>query len=170
MRIPFLLLVALGCAAAQNPSAIANQRLFERVTHQLERLPYLTIFDSVSFRLDGDTVVLEGAVTDPVMRRDAENLVKRVEGVEQVVDQMKVLLPNPFDQQIRWEVYLALVRQPTLQVYFLQVLCPIRIVVDDGNVTLEGLVSDQADADLARLAAGAVPGMLSFKSNLQTVR
>jgi osmotically-inducible protein OsmY len=102
-----------------------------------------------------------------MLKSDAEKLVRRVEGVEQVINRIEILPLSPFDESIRRATYEALVRQPTLQSYFLPQVSSIRIIVRDGNVRLEGVVSHQADADLARLAAGAVPGTFSFTSELQ---
>jgi hyperosmotically inducible periplasmic protein len=169
MKIPLLLFIPLALALAQSP-APSNQGLYREVAHQLVKLPYLTIFDSVSLRVDGNTVTLMGEVTNPILKRDAEKLVRRVEGVEQVINRIEVLPLSPYDEEIRRATYEALVRQPQLRDYFLQVLCPIRIIVKNGNVTLEGVVSNRADSDLARLTANNVPGVFSFTSNLQVAK
>jgi hyperosmotically inducible periplasmic protein len=128
---------------------------------------YVSVFDGISFRVEGYNVILAGEVRRPLLRSDAEKLVRRVEGVEQVINRIEVLPLWPFDESIRRATYQALVRQPTLQSYFLPQVSSIRIIVKDGNVRLEGVVSNQADADTARLAAGAVPGTFSFTSDLQ---
>jgi hyperosmotically inducible periplasmic protein len=134
------------------------------------KLPYVSVFDDVSFRVDGDNVILMGQVTRPLLKTDAEKLVRRVEGIKQVINRIEVLPLSPNDQAIRRATYLSLVRQPLLESYFMQTVCPIHIIVKDGNVTLLGVVSSEADANLARLTANAVPGVFSFTSQLEVAK
>jgi osmotically-inducible protein OsmY len=84
-----------------------------------------------------------------------------------VIDRIEVLPLSPNDERIRRATYFALVRQPQLETYFLQASCPIRIIVKNGDVTLQGVVSNQADADLAKLTAGNVSGVFHFTSKLE---
>ena len=96
--------------AAQDQNSPGYQRLVKEVRHELVMLPNLNTFDNLSFRVDGSTVTLMGHVTRPVLKSDAENVVKRIEGVEKVVNQIEVLPLSPNDDRIRRAVYLALVR------------------------------------------------------------
>jgi hyperosmotically inducible protein len=161
----FLTIAALLPAQDQSP---AYQRLVKEVRHELVMLPNLNTFDNLSFRVDGQTVTLMGHVTRPVLKSDAENVVKRIEGVEKVVNQIEVLPLSPNDDRIRRAVYLALVQKPQLQKYFMQAVPPIRIIVKNGNVTLEGVVANKGDSDIAKISANGVPGVFSVTNSLKS--
>jgi hyperosmotically inducible protein len=169
MKIPCLLLVALAFSSAQtqNVTANQNQHLIKEVRHELVMLPNVNIFDNLEFRVDGNTVTLMGQVTRPVLKSDAENVVKHIEGVGQVINQIEVLPLSPNDEQIRRATYAALVRQPQLQIYFMQALPPIRIIVKNGNVTFEGVVANKGDSDLVKITANTVPGVFSVTNDLK---
>jgi len=166
MRLLSTLVIALSLCA-QNQKSRGYERLLKEVRHELVMLPNLNVFDNLAFRVDGSTVTLLGHVTRPTLRSDAENVVKRIEGVEKVNNQIEVLPLSPNDDRIRRDVYLALVRQAQLQKYFMQSLPPIRIIVKNGNVTLEGIVGGKSDVDIAKIAANGVSGVFSVTNNLK---
>src|SRR4051794_33922260 len=85
-----------------------ESRIAKHVRHQLLMLPYYGVFDDLAFRVDGNTVTLLGAVTRPTLRSDAEAVVKQVEGVDKVVNQIEVLPPSPMDDGIRLAEYRAI--------------------------------------------------------------
>jgi hyperosmotically inducible protein len=151
------------------PSAKAQERIIKEVRHELLMLPYFGVFDYIAFKVDGYTVTLLGQVTRPVLKSDAENVVKNIEGVEKVLSQIEVLPPSPTDDRLRLELYRAIYGFPALEKYALGVQKPIRIIVKMGHVTLEGVVDNQADKDLAGLRANTVPGIFSVTNNLQVV-
>jgi hyperosmotically inducible protein len=164
MKTTLLLFVPLALSLAQSPS---NQHLIKEVRHELVMLPYVNIFDNLEFRVDGNNVTLMGQVTRPVIKSDAENVVKHLEGVGQVTNQIEVLPPSPADDGIRRALYTTLARQPSLQLYFMQSVPPIRIIVKNGNVTLEGVVSNKTDSDVAKIQANTVPGVFGVTNNLR---
>ncbi len=145
----------------------AEQRLQKEVRHELLMLPYLSVFDNLSYRVDGYKVTLMGQVTQPVLKSDAENAVKHIEGVEQVDNQIEVLPTSPMDDQIRRREYIAIYGYPSLQKYDMPVVKPIRILVKNGHVTLEGVVDSQSDKDAAGIRANSVSGVFSVTNNLQ---
>ena len=153
--------------AGQNHNSPGYQRLVKEVRHELVMLPYLGVFDNLEFRVDGDTVTLMGAVTRPTLKSDAENVVKKIEGVRKVVNQIEVLPLSPNDDRIRREVYFALARQAQLSRYFMQAVSPIRIIVKNGNVDLQGVVGNKTDADLAKITTGGVPGVFGVSNSLR---
>ena len=140
------------------------------VRHKLVTLPYLNVFDNLSFRVDAGTVTLFGQVTQPYLKSDAENAVKHIEGVTRVSNQIEVLPLSPFDDQIRLRTYRAIFRDPGLQRYGMGVLPSIRIIVKNGNVTLEGMVSNEMDRNLAYIRANGVPGVFSVTNEIQVAR
>jgi hyperosmotically inducible protein len=93
---------------AQQISPRTEEYIQREVRHELLMLPYLTVFDNLTYRVDGYTVTLMGQVTDPVVKSDAGNTVKQIEGVEKVVNQIEVLPLSPMDQQLRLRVYRAI--------------------------------------------------------------
>jgi len=164
-----LALAALGRQAAA-PSAAATARITKEVRHELLMLPYFSVFDNLSYKVDGYNVTLIGQVTRPTLKSDAENVVKRIEGVEHVDNQIEVLPVSPNDDRIRRAVYRAIYGYPALQKYALGVQQPIRIIVKNGNVTLEGVVDNEADKNIANIRANGVSGVFSVKNNLQVVK
>jgi hyperosmotically inducible periplasmic protein len=171
-----LLLCGLGFSQAGSNSQLAmrpasvdptEQRIVKEVRHELVMLPYYSIFDDLEYSVNGNTVTLLGAVTNPTLKKDAENVVKRVEGVTQVNNQIKVLPPSPNDDQIRREVARAIYNQDGLYRYFQGAVPPIRIIVDNGHVTLKGFVDNESDKTMAKLAANQVPGVFSVDEQLQ---
>jgi len=163
VSVPF----AVGQAEPTNP---AQARITREVRHELLMLPNFGVFDNIAYKVEGDTVTLLGSVTRPVLKSDAENVVKRIEGVGKVVNQIDVLPPSSMDDQLRLKLFRAIYGDPALQKYELGVQKPIRIIVKSGHVNLEGVVDNQADKDRAGLRANGVPGIFSVANNLQVVK
>jgi len=165
-------LLSLLClsAAAQNSargSAQSEERITREVRHELLMLPYFGVFDNIAYKVNGGTVTLMGQVVRPVLKSDAENAVKRIEGVEHVDNQIEVLPPSSMDDRLRLELFRAIYGYPGLEKYALGVQKPIRIIVKSGHVALEGVVDNQSDKDLAGIRAKSVPGTFSVDNNLQ---
>jgi hyperosmotically inducible protein len=130
-------------------------------------LPYYTIFDDLGFRVEGSTVTLEGQVTNPTLKSDAENVVKRIEGVSNVVNNIEVLPLSPMDNQIRRAEMRAIYGDPQIgDRYGFQALPPIHILVRNGHVTLEGVVASDFDKNFINTRANAVPNVFSVANNL----
>ncbi len=141
--------------------------LSKKVRHELVMLPYYNIFDNLSYRVDGDAVTLLGSVTNPVLKSDAEGVVKRIEGVRRVDNQIEVLPLSPMDNRIRIATARAIYGYPSLQRYGMGALPSIHIIVRNGNVTLEGVVANQADKNVAGIRANGVFGTFSVKNELR---
>jgi hyperosmotically inducible periplasmic protein len=86
--------------ASQAPGR-PTERVIREVRHELLMLPYLGVFDNLAYKVDGYNVTLVGQVTRPTLKSDAENVVKRIEGVEHVDNQIEVLPPSPMDESLR---------------------------------------------------------------------
>ena len=156
---------ALGRQAAAPEAATA--RITREVRHELLMLPYFSVFDNLSYKVDGYNVTLMGQVTRPTLKSDAENVVKRIEGVEHVDNQIEVLPLSPNDVRIRRATYRAIYGYPSLQKYAMGVQQPIRIIVKNGNVTLEGVVDNEADKNVANIRARSVSGVFAVTNNLR---
>ena len=151
----------------QEPSQKAVERIKKEVRHELLMLPYLGVFDNLAYKVDGYTVTLMGQVTRPVLKSDAENVVKRIEGVEKVDNQIEVLPTSPMDDELRLKLYRAIYGYGPLEKYSLGVQKPIRIIVKNGHVTLEGVVDNEGDKNLAGIRANGVSNVFSVTNNLQ---
>ena len=167
--VPIVILLSFATPgfAQDQPSAKAQERIVKEVRHELLMLPYFGVFDSIAYKVDGYTVTLLGQVVRPSLKSDAENAVKHIEGVEKVDNQIEVLPVSPMDDRLRLELYRAVYGYPALEKYALGVQKPIRIIVKNGHVTLEGVVDNEGDKNFAGLRANGVPGTFSMTNNLQ---
>ena len=136
------------------------------VRHELVMLPYYSVFDDFQFTVDNGTVTLAGDVTRPVLKSDAENVVKRIPGVTNVVNNIKVLPLSPFDNQIRVATYRSVFGYASLYRYAMGTNPSIHIIVDNGHVTLKGVVANEGDKNLAYIRANGVPGVFSVTNEL----
>ena len=176
------LVLTATSAAAANAGALPQDKNHQRseekyraklsnqVRHQLVMLPWYSVFDNLAFRIDRDKVTLLGQVTRPVLKSDAEAAVKSIEGVASVKNEIEVLPLSAMDDQLRRAEYRAIYSGPGLQRYGLGALPSIHIIVKNGNVTLEGVVDNEMDKNIANLRANQVPNVFSVKNNLVVVR
>jgi hyperosmotically inducible periplasmic protein len=153
--------------ATEPVSEKAQARITKEVRHEILMLPYFDVFDNINFRVDGYNITLMGQVTRPTLKSDAEKVVKDIEGVESVNNQIEVLPLSPNDDRLRVALYRTIYGYPALQRYALPVIKPIRIIVKNGNVTLEGVVDSDADKNLVKLRANGVHGAFSVTNNLR---
>jgi len=158
MKKLFLFLLPLTMFAAD---------LVKEVRHELVTLPYYNVFDNLSYRVDGSKVTLFGQVREPKLKSDAEKAVKSIEGVTAVDNQIEVMPLSSSDDQVRVEAYRAIYSKPTLQRYQLGAVPPIHIIVKNGDLTLEGVVANQMDKDVAGIAAKGVSGAHKVTNNLR---
>jgi hyperosmotically inducible protein len=149
------------------PGAVDENEVSQEVRHQLITLPYYGVFDDLAFRIDGSTVTLLGAVTQPLLKSDAENSVKRIKGVSRVINSIEVLPLSPMDNQIRAAVYRAIYGDPALSDHYgFRAVPSIHILVKNGNVVLEGVVANSNDKNIAGLRANGVAGVFSVTNDL----
>jgi hyperosmotically inducible protein len=154
-------------AADRSMTPRGVDRLARQVRHELVMLPFYGVFDNLAFKMDGRTVTLLGQVTRPTLKSDAENVVKDLEGVEKVVNNIEVLPLSPMDDRIRLATYRAVYSTQGLDRYALQAVPPIHIIVNNGKVTLEGVVANEMDKNLAGVKANGVSGVFSVTNNLR---
>ena len=144
-----------------------EQRLSGEVHHALAMIPEFTIFDNLSYRIDGDTVTLYGQVRNAFIKDEAQSRVKHLEGVQSVNNQIEVLPASFNDDRIRRQVARAVFGDARLSTYSIQPVPPIHIIVKNGHVDLEGVVRTQTDKDTAFIRANGVSGVFSVDNNLQ---
>ena len=151
---------------AQNQEPKAQQNMVKEIRHQLVLLPWYSVFDNLSFRIEGSKVILMGQVVRPTLKSDAEGVVKNVEGVSSVQNDIEVLPNSPMDDRLRRALYRAIYSEPGLQRYALSAVPSIHIIVKNGNVTLVGVADNETDKNLAGLRANGVPNVFSVKNEL----
>jgi osmotically-inducible protein OsmY len=166
-----------GVAAALTTPSIqrpiprrARERLEREVGHQLRMLPYYSVFDNLAYRVNGYQIELLGQVTRPTLRSDAEAVVKRIEGVEGVVNNIEVLPVSIEDDRLRRRVYRAIYSHPVLSRYAIEAVPPIHIIVKNGNVTLVGVVATKMEKNVANIQANSVFGVFSVTNKLRVER
>ena len=143
-------------------------RLSKQVRHELVMLPYHSVFDNLTFRIEGvDSIVLMGQVVKPTLKQDAENAVRELEAVGKVVNNIEVLPLSPSDDSIRRAVFRAVYSREGFERYALSAVPSIHIIVKNGNITLEGVAANQMDKDIAGMAANQVSGAFSVTNNLR---
>ena len=143
-----------------------TDKLVKEVRHELVMLPYYSVFDNLSYKVEGDRVTLYGQVVRPTLKSDAENVVKSIEGVASVKNEIEVLPTSPMDDQLRRTLYRTIYGDTGLFRYGVASVPSIHIIVKNGHVTLEGVVDNEADKNLAGLRANSVPNVFSVTNNL----
>lgn len=130
-----------------------------------------TIWDNINLSVKDGNVELMGQVSQPFKKKDLERIAQRVPGVASVTNTLQVLPLSPFDDDIRIRVARAIYRDPALSRYAIQAVPPIHIVVNNGQVTLEGVVNNELEktvafhrASSAGLSLGAVVNNLRVEN------
>src|SRR5262245_9236965 len=163
------LLLPVPGLAQQNrrpASPQAQARIAKEVRHQILMLPYFDVFDNIAYKVNGYDVTLLGQVTRPTLKSDAERVVKKIEGVEKVNNQIEVLPVSPNDDRLRRALFNAIYGFGPPQSYGIGSNRPIRIIVKNGHATLEGVVDSKSDRDLVNIRANGVPGVFSVTNHL----
>jgi hyperosmotically inducible periplasmic protein len=163
-----LMSFSVALASAQSTGTQKMQdRVSKEVYHELVMLPQLTIFDHLAYKVDGGKVTLLGQVRNPILKDEAQNAVKNIEGVESVNNQIEILPPSPNDDRLRRQVARAIFNDDSLFPYSMESVPSIHIIVKGGHVSLEGSVNTQGDKDRAGLRANGVPGVFSVQNDLK---
>ncbi len=189
MRRSFAFFAFAVVLAAQTaaPDAQVVQRMARAIQKEIYTLPTYGVFDDIRFSIKDGTVVLKGLASRPTLKSAAEQVTKKVEGVQKVVNNIEVLPLSRNDDQIRARVYINVYRHPSLQRYsssrgniwlsstnvnFGITQDPplgyhaIHIIVKNGNVTLEGAVDNAGDRAIAEIQANSVPGVFNVENRL----
>lgn len=161
------LVLSWSATAGAQPATVRAQQLSSDIEAALLRLPYYDVFDSLGYQVaDHGTVVLTGQVRTAWLKGSAEKAVKRVAGVDTVVNNIEILPVSPNDDRIRMAVYRSLFYDSTLDRYAWGPNPAIRILVKNGRVTLEGLVGNEMDKTIAGMKARQVFGVFEVQNRL----
>ena len=164
------LLAGAGIAGAVDRSAApaTDATLQNQIGHEIRMYTRYTIWDDISYRVHDGQVELFGAVNQPFKKSDIERIVRGIPGVVSVTDQVKVLPLSNFDDRLRLQVARAIYSDPVLNRYALQAVGPIHIIVDNGHVTLTGVVNNEMEKNVAGIRANGAG--LSFGSVTNNLR
>jgi hyperosmotically inducible periplasmic protein len=162
-----LLPPAWAAPLGQGQESMPAMTLENHIIKALSQLPHYGVFDSLSFTLTSNNVTLLGKVLLPITKDEAGKRVAKIAGVGSVNNNIEVLPLSPNDDQIRLKVYRRLFNTSDLYRYALGPMPSIHIIVKNGHVVLEGLVSSEADSHLALLAVKQVPGIFSVQNDLE---
>ncbi len=170
-----LTIVLLAGMVLAQPLARADTKARHRtveteVRHELIMLPYYGVFDYLQYKVDGSKVTLLGYVRRPSLKSEAESAVKSIEGVTSVDNQIKVLPLSPFDDQIRIAAYRSIYGSQSFWNYAILAVPPIHIIVNNGRITLEGVVESAVDKNLALSRVSGIPGTFAVTNNLNVVK
>jgi hyperosmotically inducible protein len=160
--------VVADVKSVPSPTGDKNEtRIAKEVRHELLMLPYYSLFDDLGFTVRGNNVELTGAVLDGALIGSAENVVKRIEGVEKVTNNIKLLPPSPVDDRIRHEAARAIFSTDGLSRYSWEAAPSIHIIVQNSRIRLIGYVMNDADKNMAGIAANQIPGVFAVQNDLQ---
>lgn len=192
MKFTWLLLPALALAIdpapAPMPIPAGLMRIVQSVQREILRLPEYGVFDEIRFSVKGDTIILTGQASRPILRSAAEQAVKKIEGVEHVENRIEVLPFARFDEDIRFRAYQAIYSHPALQRYdpnrgspvFVSSAArqaglsldppigyhPIHIIVRNQTLRLTGVVQNVGDKTIAGLIANSIPDVFEVLNDL----
>ncbi len=183
----------LALAQSATWSQDDTMRIVKEVQKKISSLTTYAVFDWITFGIKGKTIVLHGYASRPVLKSDAERAVKSIPGVEGVDNEIQVLPYSPNDDRIRAAVYNRIYTSPSLRMYNAnqgslgRAIGPgagvalaaggitntpplgyhaIHIIVNNGNVTLYGVVNSSTDAAIAGMQANSAPGAFSVNNEL----
>jgi osmotically-inducible protein OsmY len=134
---------------------------------QYDRVGYGNAFNAISVNVQSGVVTLAGNALGPVAADSAVSLASHFRGVQDVINNISVDPLSPMDDRTRLQVYRAVYGFPSLNKYAIDPAQPIRITVVNGNVTLNGVVDNQADKNVAGIRANSVAGVFKVTNNLQ---
>jgi hyperosmotically inducible protein len=157
--------MGLGIAAA---ATVSDAEIGAKLAHGIRMYPRYSVFDNISFSVDEGRVDLIGEVSEPFKKSDLGRIAQRVPGVTSLSNELRVLPPSPMDVRLRMQVARAIYRDPVLSRYSMQVVPPIHIIVENGHVTLEGVVGTGMEKNVAGLrASGAGLSFGQVTNNLR---
>jgi hyperosmotically inducible protein len=162
--------LTVGLAAAKAPVDVhyTDPELASKVAHEIRMYSWYSIWDNVNVRVTNGNVELMGEVNQPYKKADLQRIVDRLPGVNSVSNDLKVLPLSPMDDRLRLQIARAIYRDSVLSRYAIQSVPPIHVIVDNGHVTLEGVVNNEMEKNVAGIRASGAG--LSFGPVVNNLR
>jgi hyperosmotically inducible protein len=160
--------LVIGPAQAKSTAPVTDASLEQKAAHEVRMYSRYSIWDNIELRVQNGNVELDGQVSQPFKKTDLQRIMQGIPGVTAVTNNLKVLPLSPNDDRLRLQVARAIYRDPTLSRYALGSLPSIHIIVDNGHVTLEGVVSTTMEKNIAGIRANGAG--LSFGTVVNNLR
>lgn len=154
----------IAVAGPEVPNAQLRAKLADKLRY--DRIDRGIMFNNFELGVNNGVVIVSGQARTPADASSALGIVENTPGVKDVIDNIKILPPSPRDDELRIQVARAIYSAPALQKYAMSPEAPIRIVVDNGHVTLYGAVDSATDKQIADTEAKTVPGVFSVANKL----
>jgi hyperosmotically inducible periplasmic protein len=151
--LPGLLMAALAAGSGVARAATSDSEIAKQIVHEIRMYPRYSVWDNVALKVREGNVEVSGVVSQPFKKDDIGRLVNSVPGVAGLTKQLRVLPLSPMDDELRIRVARAIYGYPALSRYASVPLAPIHIIVENGRVTLEGVVANEMDKRLAGIRA-----------------
>jgi hyperosmotically inducible protein len=161
-------LAGLAGATVKDDGDHTDKALANKVAHEIRMYSRYTIWDNINVKVNEGNVELMGQVSQPFKKADLARLAQQVPGVRSVTNELQILPLSNFDDQLRLQVARAIYRDPVLSRYAIQSIPPIHIIVDNGHVTLEGVVNNEMEKNVAGMRANGAG--LSFGKVVNNLR
>jgi len=146
---------------------VTASQIIQQARHDILTYPWFTIFDWITMQLQGDRLIVNGQVSQPYKKQDIGNFLAHVKGVAELDNNLQVLPTSEYDDSLRMAIARAIYNDPFFMNYRNQAIPPIHVIVDNGNVTLEGVVANQVDKAKADADARLAATFFNFTDNLQ---
>ncbi len=144
----------LGASKTAKLQTVSDAAIGTELHREIVAYAHCTVFDAVAYQVNDGRVSLSGVVTDPSKKKAMEDLARSIRGVTAVNDNIQALSNSPVDNRIRSEVAQAIYGNPVFDHYASEQQQPVRILVDHGRVTLQGVVQSDLEKKVAGLNAG----------------
>jgi hyperosmotically inducible periplasmic protein len=164
--LSFAFLAFFAFNATAQTVGSSTRSIEQKVMKKLIALPYYGVFDHIAYKVSGNTVTLYGKVVSLGTRKEAEQAVKNIDGVANVVNHIENLSPSSFDQAIRARLLRTFNDTAGIGGYLREPNPSVRLIVDNGHVTLEGYVNNRGTSNLMNILANGIPGVFSVTNNL----
>jgi osmotically-inducible protein OsmY len=155
----------LTVARGESDEAIAKE-----VGDKIRRYVFYSVHDDVTGHVQNGVVTLQGRVTSPHKANEIARLVSRIPGVQEVRNEIQTLPVSMFDDQLRWEIASRIYSDPVFLAAAIQPDPPIHVVVENGRVTLTGVVNSEVEKRKAEAIARSTFGVFSVDNRLEVVR
>lgn len=160
-----IMALSLASFTGANAQSGTERAIEQQVRKKILSLPNYGVFDIIKYDVDGTRVTLTGKVHSLGTTSQAVRSVKRIKGVTEVVNNIDNLPASMFDDEIRIRALRTFNRNGLGQ-YFWEVNPDVRIIVENGRMTLEGYVYNKGDRDRLNIYANGISGVFAVTNNL----
>jgi hyperosmotically inducible periplasmic protein len=155
----------VSVAGPNVPDAQLEQKLAKKLRYV--RLGYDITFDYFALGVKDGVVTVEGQDRTGLGRDEALYDIATMPGVKDVIDNISIEPVSQFDDGLRLRALRVIYGDTVLSRYAIDPARPIRIIVDNGHLTLYGSVDSKMDKEVAGIRANQLFGAFSVDNKLQ---